>query len=324
MRPFSGFRRRRALTLIEVLVVLTVLAALIAFLVPRVMQAREAARRAQCISNLKQLALAMQNYHSTWDAYPPGYVSAVDRPRVGDPGAGLEWGPGWAWGTTILPFLETRAVYAAVNFELSVDAAESRTARSTHLTIFLCPSEPPLGPASFHVPNPVPGLPTDLAASQYVACGGTAHGRGDDDGVFARNVCRRMTDVIDGTSNTIFLGERARALADAAWSGVVPDGKVPGVRHCTAPSWPGPSCGRIDAMALGYAGPPPAAGSPAFGVNSNRADHSAFRGVHPGGANFAFGDGSVRFLFDTINPTIYSAMATYADPRRHAGESGSY
>src|SRR5215831_5779804 len=107
-------RSQRAFTLIEVLVVITIIAALIALLLPAVQAAREAARRGQCLNNLKQVGLAMHNYHGVHDTFPPGYVSNTQ----GNLPTGQDIGPGWGWGALLLSNLEQGPLYNAVNFSL--------------------------------------------------------------------------------------------------------------------------------------------------------------------------------------------------------------
>src|ERR1700738_3625451 len=102
---------RPAFTLIELLVVIAIIAVLIALLLPAVQAAREAARRAQCANNLKQIGLALHNYHGLVDVFPPGYVSAVRNPQDNYP----ELGPGWAWGALLLNQLEQATLYNAIN-----------------------------------------------------------------------------------------------------------------------------------------------------------------------------------------------------------------
>src|SRR5580692_6525108 len=102
---------RRGFTLIELLVVIAIIAVLIGLLLPAVQAAREAARRAQCSNNLKQIGVAMHNYHSTHDTFPPGYVTAISM-DAGNP----EIGPGWAWGTMLLNNLEQTPLYNNINF----------------------------------------------------------------------------------------------------------------------------------------------------------------------------------------------------------------
>src|SRR5262245_43349533 len=114
MRHPASVRPPRAFTLIELLVVIAIIGVLIALLLPAVQSAREAARRAQCSNNLKQIGLAMHSYHATHDTFPPGYITGTETNQPDSP----ETGPGWAWGTLLLNNLEQGAAYNAANFSL--------------------------------------------------------------------------------------------------------------------------------------------------------------------------------------------------------------
>src|SRR5260370_19613008 len=132
-----GFSRRSGFTLIELLVVIAIIAILIALLVPAVQKVREAASRLQCKNNLKQIGLALHNYHGTNKSLPPGFRSkaaSVD---------GDSLGPGWGWGAYLLPYLEQENVFRQIDFTKDIAAPANAQARLTSLAVFLCPSDSP-------------------------------------------------------------------------------------------------------------------------------------------------------------------------------------
>ncbi len=292
---------RRGFTLIELLVVISIIGLLIALLLPAVQAAREAARRMQCSNNLKQIGLGMHNYHSTHDVFPPGYLSAT-------PTGGVETGPGWGWGTMLLTAIEQSPLYNATNFSLPITDPGSSTVRSTRLSVYLCPSSPDLGPITL---NDAGGkaLVVGLAASQYIASAGqfeVADSPARNNGAFYRGSRVGVRDVTDGTSQTLMTGERSRNVADATWVGAVPAAVV-----ATNPRWPVRDAADSNVMVLGHTGPSP--NQLWIDVpNYKAAGADDFWSLHPGGCNFLFCDGSVRFVKETINPRIFSFLSTRA------------
>src|SRR6516225_2399589 len=137
MRIDRTSSRARGFTLIELLVVISIIGVLIALLLPAVQAAREAARRSSCVNNMKQIGVALHNYLNTIGVFPPGYVSAIN-PTVTDAcdqdnenQHGVDLGPGWAWGSMILPQMEQQPLFSSINFNLSVAYRDNDTCSLT-------------------------------------------------------------------------------------------------------------------------------------------------------------------------------------------------
>jgi type II secretory pathway pseudopilin PulG len=290
--------------LIELLVVITLAAVLIALLLPAVQAAREAARRAQCANNLKQIGLALHHYHGAQGVFPPGYSTGLG---PGSPKL-AETGPGWGWAAQLLGQLDQGPIFNAINYNLPITDGGSATARLAALATFLCPSSIGSGPFNpfiqftfttnqvWHITASVP-----LAAGQYVASAGPAADNGipaPGDGVLYRNSGIGLRDITDGSSQTLLVGERSRDVADATWVGV-----MPGIVVCPSPAWANPGCAPAGAAVLGTTGP--AAGPLRVGAAN-------FASLHAAGNYFLLGDGSVRFLKSSIDVRVRAALATRA------------
>ncbi len=306
--------RRRAFTLIELLVVIAIIAVLIALLLPAVQAAREAARRAQCLNNLKQIGLALHNYHDAVSAFPPGLISL--------PGsAGNNMGPGWGWASMLLPQFEQINIYNAINFNLGIEATANLTARLTKINTFICATDAYFQ-AQFTVvddttSNTTPGAPIcDVASSNYVGCVGSGDpsslypynptddppGRDNGNGLFFRNRSVRVQEILDGTSQTLAVGEKSQNLARATWTGAVTHAAVP-ITLLQAEDGLSPEGG--DALVIAHTGE-------LDGPNSRPAHADQFWSLHPGGANFLFADGSVRFIKEKRPLALFQSLATRA------------
>jgi prepilin-type N-terminal cleavage/methylation domain-containing protein/prepilin-type processing-associated H-X9-DG protein len=285
---------RRGFTLIELLVVMAIIAILVGLLLPAVQMAREAARRIQCMNNLKQMGIALQNYHDAVGAFPMGYAT---RGRFID--GATDTVPGWGWGAMMLSQLEQGPLFSAVNFSLPVEVAQNTTVIRSLISTYLCPSDLTSGP--FPVTD-ASGIVLAVAApSSYAACVGgdesdTATGINNDGlgtGIFFRNSRIRLADIADGTSQTIAVVERAWSKASGVWAGAVANGTIRRGPQNACPRtgdlfYPSATlvqahCHLINTNA-----------DPDGGLD----DCSSF---HPGGANFGFADGSVHFLKNRLS-----------------------
>jgi prepilin-type N-terminal cleavage/methylation domain-containing protein/prepilin-type processing-associated H-X9-DG protein len=296
-------RRDRGFTLIELLVVIAIIAVLVGLLLPAVQAAREAARRTQCANNLKQIGLAMHNYHSAVNAFPPGYVTAVSAASPA-----TELGPGWGWGVLILDELDQKPIFDAVNLYLPITDPGSQTVRTTNLSVYLCPSNGITDPIALKNASGTV-LVSDLSPGQYVASVGQFEP--DDspvtnNGVYYRNSRIAFRNIIDGSSSTLMAGERSRNVANATWVGV-----IPGAQACTNPQWRNQECDTSSVLVLSHTGPNINNGI-IYVPNSKLADAEDYWSMHPGGCNFLFCDGSVRFVKETVNPQVFSSLSTRA------------
>ena len=317
--------RRYAFTLVELLVVIAVIGMLTALLLPAVQAARESARRMQCTNNLKQIGLALHDYHDSFKIFPPGYVSTN-----GPGGLADDRGPGWGWAAFILPYLELRSLNNQIHFDKDITDPINAAARMTVLPGFLCPSDggqetftiDVLHDSSADYSTPLKdknGNPVQVAHSNFVGVFGNPEITPDPGflaldayrdirhrGMFYRNSKVRIADVVDGASRTIFVAERSSNLAYATWTGSVTGGQVP-------PKTPdtynyGPEGAPV--LILGHTGD--AADVPPHTPNSTVNHVDDFWSRHVQGVNILFVDGSVKTINDDINPTIWWALGTRA------------
>jgi prepilin-type processing-associated H-X9-DG protein/prepilin-type N-terminal cleavage/methylation domain-containing protein len=283
-----------AFTLIELLVVIAIIAVLIALLLPAVQAAREAARRAQCCNNLMQVAISLQNYESSHEMLPPGVVNLtgpiVDQPK------GYHFG----WLVQILPYCELRNTYNHFNFQMGLYETQNFTTRTTLVRAFLCPSDPGANRG-----------PTGVAMTNYA---GSYHDveapiAANNNGVLFLNSAIRFEDITDGSSQTIFVGEKLNDGLGEGWaSGTRASlrNSGSGINRPTIPSPTSSVPGDDDENGIGGAN----AAATSFDVLTFVGSYSS---RHPGGANFAFGDGSVRFLKNTIGAGTFRLLTSRAD-----------
>lgn len=284
----STKRNSHGFTLIELLVVIAIIAVLIALLLPAVQQAREAARRTQCKNNLKQIGLALHNYHDAFQTFPPGYIANANTSQTT---------PGWGWCSMLLPYLDQTPLYNQLNFNLPVEAPSNRPASSTRIPMFLCPSDLYTG-GTFNITsdpaNSVVVMPA--SPSSYAGCTGNDASDVDDrttggNGVLFRNSRVRFADIRDGTTNTIAVGERSWSQTNGVWIGTPNNGLIrAGQKNPFAPLAEPATygvlahCHWINILT-----------DPDGGMD----DYSS---LHIGGAHALFCDGSVRFLGTVTTP----------------------
>lgn len=326
-------QNRRGFTLIELLVVIAIIAVLISLLLPAVQSAREAARRAQCVNNLKQLGLSIHNYESANGSLPTGRIygprpgrAANDFPTIF---AGAQ---GTTWFCLVMPFIEQTALANSFNYDLGVEGPvaplplgffANSTVSSTKISSFQCPSDEP---RAFRInPGYAGGVLSGFTMSKgnYGGNWGNASW-GQDLGGNAtlraayqqsafghRNVSIAM--FTDGTSNSILIGEVLQGAENDArgmmWSTVM--------GGCAYTSRFTPN-GTKDSFSLkdGYDQMPNAPGlfcvsepkMPCQPGNSDSDQFAGSRSRHPGGVNICFADGSVRFIKDTINGNTWNAL----------------
>jgi prepilin-type N-terminal cleavage/methylation domain-containing protein/prepilin-type processing-associated H-X9-DG protein len=296
-------RRHRAFTLIELLVVIAIIAILIALLVPAVQKVRDAAARTQCKNNLKQLALGMQSYHSAFKKLPPGMSPGTV--NFGD--LYCCWG---TWMVAILPYIDQGPAFALYQNYGGDDstgpryaAAPNTSVTTQRYAVMTCPSDMPNAPLS-GITNHNYGINygnTTLYQNPTVVVGGVTYTFGG--APFGVNVGYPLTNITDGTSNTIMYaeviqGQRADLRGFAWWgpgSGIV--------------TLAGPNTSSPDQMESGYCdpatpNPPCAATAPADG------EIMYARSRHAGGLHIALCDGSVRFVNDTITLATWQALGT--------------
>ncbi len=299
---------RSGFTLIELLVVIAIIGVLIALLLPAVQAAREAARRAQCINNLKQIGIALHTYHDEVNCFPMSYVafgSFVD--------GATDTAPGWGWQSMILASMEQSSLFHAANFSLAVSAPANTTVIASDISNYICPSDP-VQPGPFVVSDASGRPVANMSPTSYAACVGNdladsttgLNNNGLGNGVFYRNSRVRLADITDGSSQTIMSAERAWTITSGPWAGVATNGVCR-----RGPSNPCPTTG-----ALYYA----AATLVQAHGNVLNTDTDPDGGIddfssrHPMGANALFADGSVHFLKSVLRnsgkrsdgSTIYS------------------
>ena len=184
---------RAGFSLIELLVVVMIIGTLVGLLLPAVQAAREAARRIQCVSHLRQVGLALHHYHDAHRALPAGSIVAADFPLRTT---------GWGWGAKILPYLEQAPLFDALNMTVPVAESENQTALRQSLTVFSCPSDP--------APGAIQAGPFAVTTGNYAGSAGS-RGLGTPGVLYEMSVVD-FAKITDGLSRTFLVGERLNQL----------------------------------------------------------------------------------------------------------------
>ncbi|VTS02819.1 Prepilin-type N-terminal cleavage/methylation domain-containing protein OS=Singulisphaera acidiphila (strain ATCC BAA-1392 / DSM 18658 / VKM B-2454 / MOB10) GN=Sinac_3384 PE=4 SV=1: N_methyl_2: SBP_bac_10 [Gemmata massiliana] len=302
---------RRGFTLIELLVVIAIIAILIGLLLPAVQKVRDAAARMKCANNLKQLGLAMHNYHDSRARFPAGEVATNTTFLPVWPEGNSDYYACWVFPT--LPYIEENNLADLIARTPSNALIGGPTSPyGTPIKKLICPSDTfPTGDGQVDRGN---GRVD--ACSSYGANWGTQFFLNtpsqtiDANGVFHYNTRTRLTDITDGTSNTILLGERSHF--EPRWSRLTPSQYHIAIY---ARWWTGYSfTGRQPLVMINYRlpasldTPPVPTGAVASDMINKRL--LAYGSQHPGGCNMTFADGSVRFMSDSTNLTNLQYMAT--------------
>ncbi len=274
---------RPGVTVLELLVTTGVIGVLAGLLLPAVQHARESARQLRCMNNLKQIGLALHNYHGLYHSLPIGQRSdAAGQTAFG-------------WASCLLPQLDLAALAAHVDHEASVDSPQNRVAREQTPAVFSCPSDLQESRFTlFAAAGSLSGRPlsagtplTVLPSANYVGVFGISEPDerppGSGEGTFVGSRAHSFRDLTNGLSNVAVVGERTARRLPSTWFGIDLHGEDAACRML-GNAWLGP--------------------------NRDDADECEFDSRHPGSANFLFGDGHVKSVSDSIDTTVYRRLAT--------------
>jgi prepilin-type N-terminal cleavage/methylation domain-containing protein/prepilin-type processing-associated H-X9-DG protein len=340
----------RGFTLIELLVVIAIIAVLIALLLPAVQAAREAARRAQCVNNMKQLGLAIANYESSNGSYPMGAMYYNENGAISDCSNRT-----YSMFAYLLPFMEATNIANSINFshyaggepgQVATIPNQNRTAMISQINSLICPSDFQQTPyqlgtsANGYGQSSYAGnMGTKDIFRWYYGCSGNPIS-GPGNGPFMQDYAFKIADILDGTSNTIFMGETDRFKNDPdqvfqSWSRQAWFSSNAG----SLPQAGGQTTTRLNALANCVPNinaafnipdiPPDTTYYFDWDLNPTTPHYLngqfGFRSQHPGGANFLFGDGSVKFIKQTIQnlgPTLPNGTASLGTYRKLATRAG--
>lgn len=279
-RPTSQSSHRGGFTIVEFLVVAAIVVTLVGIVLPAIQRTRESARRIQCTNNLRQVGLALDMYHQTHGALPPGWLSERTRHSA------------FGWAGRLLPYLDQSGLYARLDFDVRVNSSRNELARGTVVQPFCCPSDlmdstfellrEPSSTGAAQNPSSVAKLPS----ANYVG----VFGNTDPDAVIARTGngafigerSVRLNEFERGLSTTMIVGERTAKKLPTTWLGFV---------HC------------------GEDAPARVVGGAMIRPNYEEGDECDFDSRHPGVSNFLWGDGRVQSLASNVDSEHYRTLA---------------
>jgi prepilin-type N-terminal cleavage/methylation domain-containing protein len=305
MQANRKLSQRRAFTLVELLVVIAIIGVLVALLLPAVQAAREAARRAQCSNNLKQIGIGLHNYHDTYLTFPFGWSNR-----------------GQAWNACILPFIEQAPLWNTLEWaeanNWDTDGTPNERACETIIKTYRCPSAAiPQHVDNQGIPKRVPACYRGVASSTADSDDPSTSAVGryleqtDLEGIFFGDSRINMKDVTDGTSNTLMVGE-------CYWDKFTQDGNQMDFWYIGSPQadpWPGNATEFSEFV--GSAGVPLNART--IASTSGYVKELSFTSFHPAGTLFCYVDGSVKFIPYTVDVPTYRAIGS-----RNGGETLNY
>jgi prepilin-type N-terminal cleavage/methylation domain-containing protein len=315
-------RGQAGFTLVELLVVIAIIGVLVALLLPAVQAAREASRRSSCSNKIRQLAIGLHNFHDSRDKFPPGAQNLV-LPQP-NPGGNTAMINGASWIVFVLPYIEQQPLFDRYRWDLAYNSPENAAVAGVVVPTLFCPSGPDaqkhidpnanlstaravtthyygvMGPAGLTNPTTItigtvnyPYTVGDPAANgAWSAHGVLSHYRETTGSVSTFRVVR-MSDLLDGTSNTLMLAERSRHL---------PAGQTNDYRSWTRGNSGGSGATKNVTYPI----------NSTFYNGSNNFNHISFGSEHPGGCMFVMGDASVKFLSEVVDMNVYMASASMA------------